>query len=128
MANIIKMEMVKSLSAQGKASINKGFLGLGAKVIIDGQPMRALTREYAPAEGAKMQHIIGLPVEAMAEALAAEKPVSSGLGNIRLEALTAADGQLLLIQLFRYSNFKLDALSPVIEVRGPQAETLVELL
>jgi len=123
MASFNKMEMVKALSSEGRLTVSKGFLGFGGKVTMNntGNAMKASVKEYVPAEGEKLLRIINLSPKAMIEALQAGRPQETGMGNVRLEVLKSEDGTQLLMQLFRFVDFRNKPISDVKTFEGGDA-------
>ncbi len=130
MANINKLEMVKTLSAQGQLTVKKGFLGFGGKAVMNntGNTMSAVIREYVPAEGEKLVHIMNLAPQAMLEALKNDKPQENGLGNIRLEALVSEDKSQVLVQIFRFVEYNHRPITDLKTFEGNEAAALASLL
>lgn len=130
MANISKLEMVKALSANGQLTVKKGFLGFGAKAVMNntGNTMTPVVREYVPAEGEKLARIVNLAPQAMAEALKNDKPKETGMGNIRMEALVAENNKQLLLQLFRFVDFRNKPITDLKIFEGSDAEAIARLL
>ncbi|MBM6993797.1 MAG: hypothetical protein I3J02_11155 [Prevotella sp.] len=130
MANINKLEMVKTLSSNGQLTVKKGFLGLGGKAVMNntGNTMSAVVKEYVPAEGEKLLRIINLAPQAIIEALTNEKPQETGLGNVRLEALVSEDGTQMLVQMFRFVDFRNKPISDLKTFVGTDAAAIARLI
>lgn len=130
MANISKIEIAKEKSNSNILTVKKGFLGFGGKIVLNdtGATLRPIVREYAPAEGDKLLRIINLDSKAIADALSSTELETTGMGNVRLEALLAEDGTCLLMQMFRYADFKCKPISDLKVIQGKEAEVVGKLL
>lgn len=130
MANINKLEIVKANADKNIVTIKKGFLGMGGKVIDNksGQPMTVNVEEFDSTEGELLSRVINMDTEGMVQALADRKPRPAGLGNFRLETLLTEDGNLLLMQMFKFVDFKHRPFSDLKVIKGEHAKEIAQLL
>jgi len=130
MASIGKFEIVKKLAGMGQLTVKTGFLGLGTSLVWNetGQNMAVKVREYMPSEGEKLLRIINLEPEALKQALKTNKIEQFDLGNVRLEMLQTKEGDVLVMQLYRFVDFKNQPISDIKTIKGSDAAAIAGLL
>lgn len=130
MASIGKFEIVKKLAGMGQLTVKTGFLGLGTSLVWNetGQNMAVKVREYMPSEGEKLLRIINLEPEALKQALKTTKIEQFDLGNVRLEMLQTKEGDVLVMQLYRFVDFKNQPISDIKTIKGSDAAAIAGLL
>lgn len=131
MANINKLEMGRTLATDPRISTTSTFFGLihTSVYVPTGSKMATYTFEYPAEREAKIEALIGLTGDALANAATDLKTLKSDtLGNLRLEACVSADRRFAALQLFRYSNFEATPLSRLAVYEGADAATIASLL
>ncbi|MDT3388226.1 MAG: hypothetical protein LIR46_10780 [Bacteroidota bacterium] len=130
MASIGKFEIVKKLAGMGQLTVKTGFLGLGTSLVWNetGQNMAVKVREYMPSEVEKLLRIINLEPEALKQALKTTKIEQFDLGNVRLEMLQTKEGDVLVMQLYRFVDFKNQPISDIKTIKGSDAAAIAGLL
>ncbi len=130
MANIEKLEMIKLIPNNGLFTVKKGFLGFGTKTMLkdSGCPVSVVVREYSPADGDKMERVLRAERCKIAEELSKGGIQTTDMGNARLEVILSDDGTFLMMQLFRFSDFKYRPASEVVTVTGPDAACVGKLI
>ena len=131
MPSIKNLEMAVAVSLYEHINISKSFFGLSQKMVYTptNSPVRIIINDYAPTEGERLEHLLGLPInEIEAELKAKGKPASTAIGHYRLECCLSEDHQFCALQLFRFADFKN---SPVFAPRfceGKDAEIIANLV
>ena len=91
--------------------------------------VKVIVQEYAPADGERLERLLSLSPDKMAAEIAQKgKPTPAAIGHFRLEACLSTDRQFCALQLFRFADFRNNA---VIEPRfyeGKDAEAAAQLL
>ncbi len=130
MANIQKLEMTKLIPNNGLFIVKKGFLGFGTKTMLkdSGCPVSVVVKEYNPADGDKMERVLNMERSKMAEELSKADIQTTDMGNAKLEVIKSDDGTFLMMQLFRFSDFKYRPVSEVITITGPDADRIGKLI
>lgn len=130
MTSIKNLEMAKTISTNGVLTIKKGFLGLSTKVVLSnsGETVAADVKEYNIADGDKLQRILNMKHELIANELQNTKIQPQNIGNARLELITSASGSFVMMQLYRFSDFKYKPVTPMITFEGSEAQTIGKLL
>lgn len=121
--------MAKSVSINNVLTIKKGFLGLSTKAVLKdgGEPVTADVKEYNIVDGDKLQRILNMKQELIAGELQNAKVMPQNMGNARLEAVKSETGNFLMMQLYRFVDFKYKPVTPVIIFNGEEARALGKL-
>ena len=91
--------------------------------------IKVVVMEFSPSEGDRVERLLTMPLDKMAEDIAQKgKPSAGANGNFRLELCMSEDHQFCALQLFHYGDFKYN---PVFEPRfykGKDVETIALLM
>ncbi|MBR0036450.1 MAG: hypothetical protein IJP70_02285 [Bacteroidales bacterium] len=105
MSSIKDLEMAKAISTMYCINIVKSCFGLCKKYIYTptGSRIRAVVRVYSPEEGARTEKLLAMPLNKLeAEISEKGKPVTTAVGQYRLEACVSDDHRFCAVQLFRF--------------------------
>ena len=131
MANNKNMEMAEAVSSKSYISIKESFFGLCQKVIYvpTGSRVKALTQEYSPDEGGRLEKLLALPVDKLKAELASKgKPVTAAVGHYQLQACVSEDRQFCAVQLFRYADLMYHPIAEPRFFEGKDAEIVANLI
>ena len=129
MPSIKNLEMAAAVSAYKNIEIKKSLFSTKAVYTPTQSPLRVLLLEYSPTEGERVERLLEMSPDRMSAEIAEKgKPKAGANGNFRLEVCLSDDRQFCALQLFRFADFRNNA---VIEPRfyeGKDAEAAAQLL
>ena len=129
MPSIKNLEMAAAVSTYQHIEIKKSLFSTKVVYTPTASPVKVIVQEYAPADGERLERLLSLSPDKMAAEIAQKgKPTPAAIGHFRLEACLSADRQFCALQLFRFADFRNNA---VIEPRfyeGKDAEAAAQLL
>ena len=121
--------MAAALSAYPYVTIKKSLFSTKAIYSPTQSQIKVNILEYTPSEGERVERLLTMPLDKMAEDIAQKgKPLAGANGNFRLELCLSDDHQFCGLQLFRFGDF---AYNPVFEPRfytGKDVETVALLM
>ena len=121
--------MAAALSAYPYITIKKSLFSTKAIYSPTQSKIKVVILEYSPTEGVRVERLLSMPLDKMAEDISQNgKPSTGALGNFRLELCLSDDHQFCALQLFRFGDFKYN---PVFEPRfykGKDVETIALLV
>lgn len=127
--NIKNLEMAEAVANNQHIAIKKSFFG--TKVIYQPtqSPVACEVFEYTEAEGNRLLRMLGLPLDKLqAELTANGRPEPTAVGPMRLEVCRSKDGLFCAMQLFRFADFRYQALTGSIVCEGDDAPLLAALV
>lgn len=128
MPSIKNLEMAAAVSAYPNITIKKSLFSTKALYTPTMSPVKVSVLEYAPAEGERMERLLRLPLDKMAAEISQKgKPMPTPVGHFRLEIGQSEDGQFCALQLFRFVDFKNQAVTEPQFYEGQQAEVVLKL-
>ena len=129
MSSIKNLEMAAALSAYPHVTIKKSLFSSKAIYTPTQSQIKVIILEYSPSEGERVERLLAMPLDKMAEDIAKKgKPTAGANGNFRLELCLSDDRQFCALQLFRFADFQY---KPVFEPRfyeGKDAEYITQLI
>lgn len=129
MSSIKRLEMAAALSAYTHIKIKKSLFSTTAIYLPTQSQVKAVILEYTPSEGERVERLLSMPLDKMAEDIAQKgKPSAGANGNYRLELCLSDDHQFCALQLFRFGDFEYN---PVFEPRfyeGHDVEAIALLM
>lgn len=129
MPSIKSLEMAAAVSAHKNIEMKKSLFSTKCVYTPTQSPVKALVLEYAPSEGERLERLLSLSPDKMAEEIAEKgKPKAAAIGHFRLEACLSADGQFCALQLFRFADFKNNAVFEPRFYEGKDAASVTQLL
>ena len=129
MSSIKNLEMAAALSAYQHVEIKKSLFSTKAVYTPTQSPAKAVILEYNPTEGERVARLLDMPLDKMAADIQEKgKPVTGANGNFRLELCLSDDRQFCALQLFRFGDFKYNAVFEPRFYEGKDVETIALLL
>ena len=129
MSSIKNLEMAAALSAYQHIEIKKSLFSTKVVYTPTQSQVKVNILEYSPAEGERVERLLGMPLDKMAADIQQKgKPAAGANGNFRLELCLCDDRQFCALQLFRFGDFQY---KPVFEPRfyeGKDVEAIALLL
>lgn len=129
MSSIKSLDMAAAVSVYKNITIKKSLFSTKTIYTPTGSTVKAITLEYSPSEGEKVQRLLDMPLDKMAADIEQKgKPVAGVNGNFRLEVCLSEDRQFCALQLFRFADF---SYRPLFEPRfyeGEEVEYITKLL
>ncbi len=129
MSSIKNLEMAAALSAYPYITIKKSLFSTKAVYSPTQSQIKVIILEYSPSEGERVERLLTMPLDKMAEDIAQKgKPSAGANGNFRLELCLSDDHQFCALQLFRFGDF---LYNPVFEPRfykGKDVEAIALLV
>ncbi len=121
--------MAAALFAYPYITIKKSLFSTKAVYSPTQSQIKVIILEYSPSEGERVERLLTMPLDKMAEDIAQKgKPLAGTNGNFRLELCLSNDHQFCALQLFRFGDF---TYNPVFEPRfyeGKDAEAVARLI
>ena len=121
--------MAAALSAYPYITIKKSLFSTKAVYSPTQSQIKAVILEYTPSEGERVERLLTMSLDKMAEDIAKTgKPSAGANGNFRLELCLSDDHQFCGLQLFRFGDFKYN---PVFEPRfyeGKHVQIIAQLI
>jgi hypothetical protein len=106
MSSIKNLEMAAALSAYPYITIKKSLFSTKAIYSPTQSKIKVVILEYSPTEGVRVERLLSMPLDKMAEDISQNgKPSTGALGNFRLELCLSDDHQFCALQLFRFVDF-----------------------
>lgn len=129
MSSIKNLEMAAALSAYQHVEIKKSLFSTKAVYTPTQSPAKAVILEYNPTEGERVARLLDMPLDKMAADIQEKgKPVTGANGNFRLELCLSDDRQFCALQLFRFGDFKYNAVFEPRFYEGKDVENIALLL
>jgi len=129
MSSIKNLEMAAALSAYQHVEIKKSLFSTKAVYTPTQSPAKAVILEYNPTEGERVARLLDMPLDKMAADIQEKgKPVAGANGNFRLELCLSDDRQFCALQLFRFGDFKYNAVFEPRFYEGKDVENIALLL
>lgn len=129
MSSIKSLGMAAAVSANKNITIKKSWFSTKAIYKPSGSLVKAFALEYSLPEGEKLEALLDMPLEKMADYIEQKgKPRAGVNGNFRLEVCLSKDHCFCALQLFRFADF---CYRPLFEPRfyeGTEVEYIAELL
>lgn len=123
------MGMAAAVSAHKDITIKQSWFSVKPVYTPSGSPVKTLILEYSMSEGEKVEALLDMPLEKMANYIEQKgKPRTGVNGNFRLEVCLSKDHCFCALQLFRFADF---CYRPLFEPRfyeGTEVEYIAELL
>ncbi|MBR1687825.1 MAG: hypothetical protein IJ710_04725 [Prevotella sp.] len=131
MANIKHLEMAAAIAANENIEMKKTLFGLKQTAVY--KPTQSTVAadiyEYAPADGERMERLLRLPLDQLTDELRRNgRPMPTPVGHVRLEWVRSQDGCFVGLQLFRFVDFKYNAISAPLFYEGEDAQIVAGLL
>ncbi|MBO4825714.1 MAG: hypothetical protein J5506_00560 [Prevotella sp.] len=131
MPSFNNLEMAAALSNDNRISIKKGFLGIGTKAVY--QPtqsaLRVIIKEYNADNGLRIEKLLNTSAEKLAAEVERCRDIQDAqIGNMHLEVCASRDGQFVAAQLFRFVDFKYQAVTSLRTFEGNDAGIMSVLL
>ena len=121
--------MAAALSTYEHIEIKKSLFSTKAIYTPTQSQAKAITLEYTPSEGERVEHLLEMPLDKMAADIQQKgKPATGANGNFRLELCLSDDRQFCAVQLLRFGDFQY---KPVFDPRfyeGKDVEPFTKLL
>jgi hypothetical protein len=121
--------MAAALSAYPYVTIKKSLFSTKAIYSPTQSQIKVIILEYSPSEGERVERLLTMPLNKMAEDIVQKgKPSAGANGNFRLELCLSDDHQFCALQLFRFGDF---LYNPVFEphfYKGKDVETVALLI
>lgn len=129
MSSIKNLDMAAAVSAYKNITIKKSLFSTKAIYTPTGSTVKAVTLEYSPSEGEKVERLLDMPLDKMAADIEQKgKPRAGANGNFRLEVCLSDDHQFCALQLFRFADFSYRPLFEPHFYEGKDVEYLTKLL
>ena len=129
MPSIKNLEMAAAVSAYKNIEIKKSLFSTKVVYTPTQSAVKVVVQEYAPAEGERLERLLGLSPDKMAAEIAQKgKPTPAAIGHFRLEACLSDDHQFCALQLFRFADFKNNAVFEPRFYEDRDAEAVATLL
>lgn len=129
MPSIKNLEMAAAVSSYKSVTIKKSWFS--TKIIYTPTQSRVnvIIQEYNPTEGERLERLLNMPLDRMAgEIQQNSKPTPAQIGHYRLEACLSDDHQFCALQLFRFVDFKNNAVFEPRIYEGIDAERIAQIL
>ena len=121
--------MAAALSAYPNITIKKSLFSTKGIYTPTQSQLKTVILEYTPSEGERVEHLLAMPTDKMAEDIAQKgKPRAGANGNFRLELCLSEDNQFCALQLFRFGDFKYNSVLSPRFYEGNDAEKVAMLL
>lgn len=129
MANIKNLRMWDSICTDARISINKSLFGLRTTVTYGptNSVIDAKILEYSPEDGKRVNRILDMPQEKMAEAINDYQPKTTDYGNYLAEVCLSRDKRFLAVQLFQFVRLNYEPATDVLIFEDKAAETVARL-
>ncbi len=129
MPSIKSLEMAAAVSSHNNITIKKSLFSTKAVYTPTQSPVKVFVLEYAPSEGEHLEHLLSMPLDKMAAEIQQKgKPHGGSIGHYRLEVCLSEDRQFCALQLFRFVDFKNNAVFEPRFYEGKDAETVAQIL
>ena len=129
MSKIKNLEMAAALSAYPYITIKKSLFSTKAIYAPTQSQIKTAVLEYSPSEGLRVEQLLAMSPDRMAEAIAQKgKPQSGADGNYRLELCLSDDHQFCALQLFRFSALMYYPVFGPRFYKGKEVEFIVMLM
>jgi len=130
MANVKNLEMAQEVFSNQHINVKKGFLGLSTTVTYQPTQSRVSARqlEFAPVDGPKIQAMLGLTGDKLANQVKNTGRLSTiPNGNYRLDLAMSDDHQFAALQLFQFKQLGYEQVSEVVIMEDKDAEIALTL-
>ena len=128
MSSFKHLEMADAVSAYKNITVKKSLFSTKAIYTPTQSSVKASTLEYSPSEGERMERLLDMEPEKMAEEIKKKgKPATTGNGNFRMEVCLSDDHQFCALQLFRFADFMYNPLSDPRFYEGTDAVHIAKL-
>ena len=130
MANVKSLEMAQEVFSHQHINVKKGFLGLSTTVTYQPTQSRISARqlEFSPIDGQKIQAVLGLTGDKLAEQVKETGRLSTvSNGNYRLDLAMSDDRKFAALQLFQFKQLGYEPVSRVFMLEGMDAESVLTL-
>ncbi|MBR5695027.1 MAG: hypothetical protein IKX43_02190 [Paludibacteraceae bacterium] len=129
MPSIKNLEMVNAVSSHKNISVKKSLFSTKFIYEPTQSPLKAIVQEYSSSDGERLTKLLNLPIDKMsAEIEKNGKPEQASIGQFRLEICLSEDSQFCALQLFRFSDFRYNAIFEPQIHEGKDVETITKLL
>ena len=129
MPSIKNLEMAAAVSAYSNITIKKSFFSTKAVYTPTQSPVKVIIQDYSPSEGDRLEQLLNMPLDKMLTEIQQNgKPASAQIGHYRLEVCLSDDRQFCAMQLFRFVDFKNNAVLAPRFYEGEDAEKMSQIL
>ena len=129
MPSIKNLEMAAAVSSYKNITVKKSWFS--TKIIYTPTQSRVnvIIQENSPTEGERLERLLNMPLDRMAGEIQQNgKPTPAQIGHYRLEACLSDDHQFCALQLFRFVDFKNNAVFEPRIYEGIDAERIAQIL
>lgn len=129
MSSLKNMEMAYAVSTHPHITVKKSFFSSKFIYAPTGSPVRAIIHEYTPTEGDYLISLLSLPLDKLPDELRRKgKPTPGSNGHYHLEACLSDDRQFCALQVFRYGDFRYNAIGEPHFYEGDDAKAVAQVL
>jgi len=129
MSSYKNLGMAYAVSTHPHIIVKKSFFSTKLIYTPTGSVIRAFTQEYTPTEGSRLISLLDLPLDKLtAEVQQKGKPVSGSNGHYHLEVCLSEDHQFCALQVFRYGDFRYNAIDEPHFYEGDDAKLIAQIL
>ncbi|MBO4443602.1 MAG: hypothetical protein J5814_02385 [Bacteroidaceae bacterium] len=129
MANIMNLQMWKTICTNNRIGVSKSMLGLRKKVtyLPTESPIEARVMGYSPETGARLKYIFEAPAAERGKAAAGFHPQQVDNGNYLLELCTSRDGSFVAVLLLRYMLMNYEPITDVLVFEKADAKIIWQM-
>ena len=121
--------MAAALSAYPYITIKKSLFSTKAVYSPTQSQIKVIILEYSSSEGERVERLLTMPLDKMAEDIAQKgKPSAGANGNFRLELCLSDDHQFCALQLFRFGDFLYNSVFEPRFYKGKDVEAIALLV
>ena len=129
MSSIKNLEMAYAVSTHPHITVKKSFFQTKVIFTPTQSPVRVIIQEYTPTEGARLVSLLDMPTDKLAAELQHKgKPVPGSNGHFHLEACLSEDHRFCALQVFRYGDFRYNAIGEPHFYEGDDAKVIAQIL
>ena len=129
MPNIKNLEMAAAVFAYKNITVKKSLFSTKAFYTPTQSLIKPIVLEYTPTNGEHVWRLLNMPLGKMGEELRQKgKPAAAPIGHFRLEVCLSNDHQFCALQLFRFVDFKHNAVVEPCFYEGQDVETVLKLI
>ena len=129
MSSFKSLEMAYAVSIHPHITVRKSFFQTKVIYTPTQSPVRVVIHEYTPTEGSRLLSLLDMPKDKLlAELQQKGAPASGSNGHYHLEACLSEDRQFCALQVFRYGDFRYNAIGEPHFYEGDDAKVIAQIL
>ena len=129
MSSLKNLEMAHAVSAHPHITVKKSFFQTKVIFTPTQSPVHVIIQEYTPTEGARLISLLDMPIDKLSDEIRrGGKPASGSNGHFHLEACLSEDRKFCALQVFRYGDFRYNAIGEPRFYEGDDAKVIAQIL